>query len=434
MRIFTLGKILAVSVFSILLFGCTTSYNSLKKNSDDSVELIIGSEREVMRAVLDAINRKFPYGNVQPIPQPEKGFTWFVRPLLDQTNFKLTLRKRGGLATDSSEVVGWTYDIVTHGTQGLVEARYVSPLVSEIDAALKERRIKITKATNVFYVSEEAIENVKVEEDRPAANISSTKFSDDLDLLIKNNSVSKKNSNLFVFSVGIGSYADVPPVPFADRSAIKFSELAINVLGASPENVITLTDRDATSGRIRGRLRTLLNRLESKDHLIVYFAGHGVPSKDGKGVYLLAQDGGPGSFEESDFELKALYEQIARSGVGTANVFIDACFSGRTSKDGMLFDGVAPVSVVKKRSIDDLGRISIITAGKGEQFANQHKVRGHRLFGYHLIKSILEHPSSKSVDLYSKVKEKVLADSRRLGPEFEQEPELLGNPNINILR
>lgn len=434
MRNYKLEKIFAAFIFSIFLFGCTTNYNSLKKNGDESVELIVGSEREVMRAVLDAINRKFPYGNVQPLPQPEKGYTWFVRPLLDQTNFKLTLRKRGGFGPDSSEIVGWTYDIVTYGTQGLVDARYVSPLVSEIDSSIKERRIKTTKVTNVFYVSDDVAENSKPIEVNSNIDISNSQFSDDLESLIKNKSNSKKNPNLFVFSVGISSYGDVPPVPFADRSASRFSELAITALGANSENVVTLIDRQATSGRIRGRLRTLLNRLGSKDHLVIYFAGHGVPSKDGKGAYILAQDGGPGSFEESDFELGALYDQIARSNVGTANIFIDACFSGRASKDTMLFEGVAPISVAKKRTIDDVGRISIITAGKGEQFANQYKSRGHRLFGYHLIKALLDSSSTKSVDLHSRVREKVLADSRRLGPEFEQEPELLGNPSVNIFR
>ncbi len=430
-----LFRIFAFTFFFVVLTGCTTNYNSLKKNNDDSVELIIGSEKQVMRAILDAINRKFPYGNVQTLQSPEKGYTWFVKPLLDQTNFKLTLQKRSGHGRDSSQITGWTYDISTYGTQGLVEARYVSPLVAEIDNILKERRINLTKVTDVSYIQEEISENDQKEPEKIIQSSSQPQFNDDLEVLVRKKSKQKKNPNLFVFSVGISDYSDVPSVPFANRSAIQFAEMAISALGANPENVITLTDKQATSGRIRGRLRTLLNRLDSKDQLIVYFAGHGVPSKDGKAAYLLAQDGGPGSYEESDFELGSLYEQIARSHAGEASIFIDACFSGRSAKDTMLFDGVAPISIAKKRQIDQNGRVSIITAGKGDQFANQYKTRGHRLFGYHLMKTLLDDASpTKSYDLYLKVREKVLAESRRLGPEFEQEPELLGNPNINFLR
>ena len=269
--------------------------------------------------------------------------------------------------------------------------------------------------------------------ENPVSAQKKTSFNDDLFDLVSHKKSVKTNPDLYVISVGISKYSDVPDVPFADRSGQQFSELAITVLGAKRENVITLINTQATAGRLRGRLRTLLNRLEPKDQLIIYFAGHGVPSKDGKSAYLLAQDGGPGSFEEIDFELGSLYEQIAKSRVGEANIFIDACFSGRSSKETIVFEGVAPVSAAKKRSIDHIGRISIITAGKGDQFANQNKSSGHRLFGYHLMKTLIDDTSiSKASDLYAKVREKVLLDSRRLGPEFEQEPELLGNPNLRI--
>jgi len=34
--------------------------------------------------------------------------------------------------------------------------------------------------------------------------------------------------------------------------------------------------------------------------------------------------------------------------------------------------------------------------------------------------------------LHSRIRERVLTDSRRLGPEFEQEPDLLGNSKLVI--
>jgi len=39
------------------------------------------------------------------------------------------------------------------------------------------------------------------------------------------------------------------------------------------------------------KARTLLNRLGPQDQLLFYYAGHGVPSRDGTSTYLLAQDG-----------------------------------------------------------------------------------------------------------------------------------------------
>lgn len=254
------------------------------------------------------------------------------------------------------------------------------------------------------------------------------KFNEDLHEKLTTSRSAQKQPNLHVLSVGINNYADVPDVPYAERSAQLFAELAKKTLGAKDENVLLLTDADATSGRLRGRLRTLLSRLDANDHLIIYYAGHGVPSKDGKSAYLLAQDGGPGSFEEPDLQLDTLYAQIEKSRVGHASVFIDACFSGRSGKDTIVFEGVGGITLVPRAGVSPNGRLSVITAGRSDQFSNQDKAHGHRLFGYHLMKSMLETPDNLSMtNLYERVRERVRSDSRRIGPEFEQEPELLGN-------
>ena len=119
-------------------------------------------------------------------------------------------------------------------------------------------------------------------------------------------STSSRTVETFIFSIqittllaiGINDYADVADVPFADRSAQQFAQIAERLLGAQKQNVIVLTNAEATLGRLRGRIRTMLNRLGPQDQLLFYFAGHGVPGKDGSSTYLLAQDGGSGSYEE----------------------------------------------------------------------------------------------------------------------------------------
>ena len=189
-----------------------------------------------------------------------------------------------------------------------------------------------------------------------------------------------------------------------------------------------LTDIQATSGKFRGRLRTLLNRLGPDDQLIFYYAGHGVPGRNGNGAYLLAQDGGPGSYEEPDLNLQQLYSDIASSRVGRATIFVDACFSGRSDKDTIVFSGVAPIVVSPVLRFPGSDRLSILTAGQGHQFSNQSRERGHRLFGYHLIRLLVEGAGKLPMsELHHKLRESVLRDSRLLGPEFEQEPSLYGS-------
>lgn len=255
------------------------------------------------------------------------------------------------------------------------------------------------------------------------------------DELLANVSPAKNiaTSKIFVVSIGIETYSDVADVPFAKATAEVFATLFLK-LGVQNENILLLTNSDATSGRLRGRLKTFLNRLEKSDTLYIYFAGHGLPSKDGRSSYLLAQDGGPGGFEEPELELTGLYDQITKSRVGSAIVFIDACFSGRTSKSSLLFEGVAPISIARTKEFDPGKKIAVLTAGKGDQFANQLQRKKHRLFGYYVIKSIASSKGPLTLKaIFPSIKESVLRESRSLGFEFEQEPELLGNPSLPLI-
>ena len=259
-------------------------------------------------------------------------------------------------------------------------------------------------------------------------------FEDDLPSFLSQIPAAKPNPRIHVLAIGIDGYADVPDVPFADRSAQQFAQIAERIWGAQKQNVIVLTNIEATSGRLRGRLRTMLNRLGPQDQLLFYYAGHGVPGKDGS-AYLLAQDGGPGSYEEPDLQLEQLYLDVAKSRVGQAKLFIDACFSGRSAKDTLVFEGIAPITVTPTQSFPDDKRLAVLTAGRGDQFSNWYKARGHRLFSYHLMRVLLEDGSNLEVgQLHDRLRERVLDDSRRLGPEFEQEPELQGNQRLAITR
>ena len=100
-----------------------------------------------------------------------------------------------------------------------------------------------------------------------------------------------------------------------------------------------MTDAEATSGRLHGHLRTLLNRLGPQDQFLFYYVGHGAPGKDGASTYLLAQDGGPGSYEQPDLQLSQIYAGVIHNKVGKAKIFIDACFSVRLGKDNIVFEG-----------------------------------------------------------------------------------------------
>lgn len=146
-------SLLCVVSAVLLLTGCTTTYSSHAKSSDGKSEVILTSEQEILAASYEAITRTFPSSNVHRLSAPTLGFGWYVMPLLDKTDFRFMLSKRMGEMQDKTKVTGWGYNISTHGTQGLVESRYVTPLVNELKAILRERNITTAMLDNVTYVS-----------------------------------------------------------------------------------------------------------------------------------------------------------------------------------------------------------------------------------------------------------------------------------------
>ena len=147
-----------ISLFCLLaavtvISGCSTTHSSYSQNPDGTSEVILTSEEEILSASHEAIVKTFPSANVHPLAQPSLGFAWYVMPFMDKTDFRFMLSRRVGETPEKTEVVGWGYHISTYGTQGLVEARYVTPLVNELKAVLKERNIPTAMLRNVTYTS-----------------------------------------------------------------------------------------------------------------------------------------------------------------------------------------------------------------------------------------------------------------------------------------
>lgn len=134
-----------------LLAGCATTYNSLGQSADGKPTLVLAPEDAMVAASFEAITQIFPSANVQPLPKPLLGFSWFHMPLLDRTDFRFLITRRSGQLADGSTVTGWSYNIVTHGTQGLVEARYVNPLVKTLTAILRDRNYAEVPVSKVTY-------------------------------------------------------------------------------------------------------------------------------------------------------------------------------------------------------------------------------------------------------------------------------------------
>lgn len=80
--------------------------------------------------------------------------------------------------------------------------------------------------------------------------------------------------------------------------------------------------------------------------------------------------------------------------------------------------------------------MTVITAGKHTQFSNAYAAKGHRMFSYFLVKSLLQQrsPTTPVGDIYKDVYAGVLNASNELGDSYRQEPQILGNAEAPLFQ
>jgi hypothetical protein len=298
---------------------------------------------------------------------------------------------------------------------GLTVYQYKDKLEKEKkDAMLLEALAKLnTKGNNMSNYSQDYKAQLKEEyknKIRPEYNFVSTTI---------------KNPDSFALVIGINQYKQNTQVEFADLSALAFEELAINTLGIPKENVITLLNDDATSGQLKAKIELVKELADSNGNLYVYFAGHGVPGKDGN-TYILPNDMSADSIHlEPNLELNNIYSKLAKSNAKNVFVFMDSCFSGKDDEGELLYKGVAPILKRNtENSIDN--KLTVLTAGGANDFANDYNEKKQRLFSYYLIQELASGKTDLN-EIYSSIKNNIKRTSLMKGIGYKQVPQISGN-------
>jgi len=121
----------------------------------------------------------------------------------------------------------------------------------------------------------------------------------------------------------------------------------------SPNNIVTLTNRNATKRNIKRELSKLEKRLKRGDRLYFYFSGHGARATDRKEVFLSDIKGDSDVYKRlnrtalitydyddkrrydssiiSYDDLRPIFKRLDKRGVDIV-MFVDACFAGKSYK------------------------------------------------------------------------------------------------------
>ncbi len=200
--------------------------------------------------------------------------------------------------------------------------------------------------------------------------------------------VSQKDENLFALVIANEKYMNVANVEYALNDGRTFKTYCEKVLGM-PEANIHLVE-NATYGQMVEQI-SWLDRIakayQGDAKIIVYYAGHGIPSEKDGAAYLLPVDVS-GDNTAAAYSLSLLYKQLGGLNAEKVTVFMDACFSGARRGDGMLMSarGVA----IKSKAEYPLGNMIVLTAAQSDETAYPYKEKGHGLFTYFLLKKLKE--------------------------------------------
>ena len=258
-------------------------------------------------------------------------------------------------------------------------------------------------------------------------------FNDDVPQLLARAQPVAEDRSKWLFVIGIETYKATDDILFSRRSAELFKQVAMKTLGIRERQAYVLLDDEATSAGIQDKLRFMLRNVKAGDKIYFYYSGHGipVPNKD-RAAYILAADKYPDFVDDNDFfAVDTIYKTLTDSPASQVIAFMDSCFTGQTDGKSVFGGAKASTALAPKQSKFDANKMAIITAGTDTQYSNALQSKGHRLFSYYLMQSMLN-GRSDIASLYKEVSLNVEDASRELGDINLQQPVLTGNADLAL--
>jgi hypothetical protein len=203
--------------------------------------------------------------------------------------------------------------------------------------------------------------------------------------------------------VGIGRYDNptIPTLRFAAADAESFYDVLVTRAGFPKDQVLLFTERTERKPTLRNlkqALGTFLARRPQKNDLVVvFFAGHGAPEVDPRGIeadglakYLVPIDADPNDLYSTALPMDEFQTIFDRLESERAVVFLDTCYSGAAG--GRTFAAAR----TRASRVDDffLERLTrsrgraIVAASRANEVSIELPELGHGVFTYYLVRGL----------------------------------------------
>ena len=201
---------------------------------------------------------------------------------------------------------------------------------------------------------------------------------------------SRKLSNKVALIIGVQNYSSAPKATFAASDAKWFYEYAKNVFGVSENNIKKLVNKDASFIQTQKVIsKWLPSKIKANQtELIVFFAGHGLSTPDGKELYLLVHDSDTDLLSRTAISRSELFNDIVKLKPKSVTLFFDTCYSGSSRDDESLLASARPIRIVPSEVSNRPDNFTIFSAAKNEQISSGFKEARHGIFSYYLMKGL----------------------------------------------
>ena len=201
---------------------------------------------------------------------------------------------------------------------------------------------------------------------------------------------SRKLSNKVALIIGVQNYSSAPKATFAASDAKWFYEYAKNVFGVSENNIKKLVNKDASFIQTQKVIsKWLPSKIKANQtELIVFFAGHGLSTPDGKELYLLVHDSDTDLLSRTAISRSELFNDIVKLKPKSVTLFFDTCYSGSSRDDESLLASARPIRILSSKVSNRPDNFTIFSAAKNEQISSGFKEARHGIFSYYLMKGL----------------------------------------------
>ena len=220
-------------------------------------------------------------------------------------------------------------------------------------------------------------------------NMESSSVAEVLEPLNASKIISKSSNNKVALIIGIENYLESPNATYANLDAKYFFDYARKGFGVKKQNINLLVDEQATFVKTNKVLtKWLRSKIKSGEtELIIFFAGHGLASNDGKELYLLPQDSDPDLLARTALSRTELFKEIIALNPKSVTMFLDTCYSGVSRDEKTLLASARPIRI-KADEQDTPNNFTIFSASQLDQISSGLKEAKHGIFSYYLMKGL----------------------------------------------